>query len=211
MGKKITINCVNCGIEFETYATNKRKYCSHACANKITAKTKQLKAPKTEFICFFCSKKFYLNTSHVRIRQRSGIVKYCSRGCYHSSLSKIIKKCLHCNESFKAKRQRQKYCSRKCFALVRAGVKIGNGFWYENGYRVIYVKNGKGIKEHHLIMENHIKRKLKTNEMVHHINGIKDDNAIENLQLMTHGEHSRLHRNKEKQDGRIFFGRYQHS
>lgn len=49
------------------------------------------------------------------------------------------------------------------------------------------------IPEHHLIMESHIGRHLKEDEVVHHINHVRDDNRIENLQLMTFKEHSALH------------------
>ncbi len=52
-------------------------------------------------------------------------------------------------------------------------------------------------RQHVLIIERDIGRKLHVGEVVHHINGIKTDNTIENLLLMTHGEHSALH-NRER-------------
>lgn len=59
-------------------------------------------------------------------------------------------------------------------------------------YKAIRV-NGKKVDYHRYLMEQHLGRKLSPDEVVHHINGDKRDNRIENLRVDLRSDHSRSH------------------
>lgn len=56
--------------------------------------------------------------------------------------------------------------------------------------------NGKQIDTHRKVMELYLGRKLRRDEHVHHINGDKRDNRIENLMVVTPQEHVLIHKQK---------------
>lgn len=65
-----------------------------------------------------------------------------------------------------------------------------------NNYREIWVKGRGYVREHRLVMEEYLGRKLESAEEIHHIDGDGLNNDLSNLVIMSKSDHLRLeHRN----------------
>ena len=126
------------------------------------------------------------NKKSIRIDQLNrGESKSC--GCLQKEISsKTLKQ-------FRQKQIKEKQCGEK-MPRWKGGRFERRGYWY------IWKGFKKYVLEHRDIMEKELGRKLNKTEIVHHINGDKKDNRIENLKIIKNNSiHTELHsRNKKR-------------
>lgn len=111
--------------------------------------------------------------------------RFCSKSCRWLAVQNL-KTCKGCGEVYRTRKPNDKFCTRTCY--LQNGC-VGR-YQTADGYiRVTVPKGTSGadcnnrMLEHRYVMQVHLGRPLTSNETIHHVNGKKSDNRIENLQL----------------------------
>lgn len=182
-GRVISI-CKHCSNDYSQpeCRAKRDKFCSSRCGKDYKASEKK----KREIDCKGCGKVFAARGSQVR----NGNRPYCSQSC---SSKNMVRRPETYEKIRKAKESNtQAYDFGENHHSWKGGRVVRQGY--------IYINIGVNIykAEHRYVMESHIGRELLPAEIVHHINHIKNDNRIENLEIMTRAQHIEHHKPHDK-------------
>lgn len=178
---RTTRTCARCGAEHQKSPSIVGKYCSSLCYQAARLR-------RTD--CAVCGK--------VLVAKQA---VYCSRECIAVGRTTLEERpCESCGKPMKVQPHqfgKRRACSRACNDDLKRIKGPGARLRLATGYISVYypshpnaMKDGR-VLEHRLVMEKHIGRYLRRDEEINHINHVRDDNRIENLEIVGRGQHAR--------------------
>lgn len=150
--------------------------------------------------CGFTPRKDRINSTRFR--------KFCSTSCslkFRHKNKIIYIKCPVCGKQFRKNNPKdgvaRKHCSIECYNKIRK-INLPKYSYPKKEKKNYQTKKiqGKVILKHRWVMEQHLGRKLSRHEVVHHIDGDRHNNNIENLMVMTQSEHLKLEQQNWKKN-----------
>jgi hypothetical protein len=178
--KRSLVCCAICERSFEKHDKDIKRsnghYCSRECWNK--------KRAERNILCIQCN--LIIDTSTTRYSK-----KYC-KVCYAARYKEKYPESYNKHEKHKVRIKRNLPLDHPPLRINHVGQE---GWFTANGYRKIYRKghpNSKdkngSILEHVYVMSEFLGRPIQKHENIHHKNGIRYDNRIENLELWCRGQ-----------------------
>lgn len=149
------MTCTICDMEF-TSKTAKQKYCSRKCATEAVHR-RNVKHVPGERCCEHCGTTYTPGIG--RSNRGSGGKRFCSWKCKHAGQRGVN------GPNFNGGRHRNR---AGYVYIITPNRQLGDPLY---------------TLEHRSVMEQHLGRPLLAYETIHHVNGVKDDNRIENLEL----------------------------
>lgn len=204
----LTKPCEHCGELMRGMPARlaKRRFCTQACAGQ--ARRKKRKVQWVKITCKHCRRSFEVTPAWARNGRR----KYCSRACHaKANLSRLGKR------HTKASRKKMADAATGKFLRENSSQWKGGRYKDRNGYLHVMIEvlpeplrpfarkmvKGKYVLEHRAVAAMTLGRPLARTEIVHHRNGIKDDNRPRNLEVTDRRDHSKDHRKVERELVRI--------
>ena len=186
--KQIKFRCLQCGKEFISRKRG-RKFCSVGCC--LLYRTGKSTKPKLEVRCLICGKPFKIWPS------RLGKRKYCSKECRKIGRSEFCQqmKLGYRNPRWKGSTEhRGRYKGTAGYILINVNALEGKErelalSMVPDSQKQSQYRQSRYIREHRLIIAKSIGRPLQSNEVVHHKNGVRNDNRLENLERFLVNSH----------------------
>ncbi len=148
-------------------------------------------------VCFTCKKKEMSDRYCERHREKLRLMSKEYREKHRKLCQERSRKSQEKKKEHYIQKRRENYRRKRGIPLDDPfrKRKAGEGSIDKSGYKTITVRNhpnamdSRGrIREHTFLMSKHLNRPLMKGETVHHKNGDRLDNRIENLELWSHSQ-----------------------
>lgn len=185
MSRRVEKFCRYCTLPYTVPScrVGRNKFCSSYCAKSYASMMRVLRSR----FCIPCGSTFFPRRGQLVLGRGTA----CSKSCAARGDRNPFYGRKHSAESM-ARAVKTKRARGKILTGPRNPSWKGGRYVAKNGYVVIRV-DGIQRHEHRVVMERHLGRPILSSEMVHHINGNKSDNRIENLEVMSRADHAKHH------------------